>query len=115
VNYLSGGFRDAKQISATVGGKYNFRTGKYRPYGTGQIGYSYQRSHGMYAGDHNPPLPVGPVIVEDGLTYRIGGGLDVQITPRISWRVGQWDFQPQPWGRHLPVYQNFSSGIGWRF
>jgi hypothetical protein len=115
VAYVAGSFRDVKQISVTVGGKYNFLTNRFRPYATGQVGFAYQRSHGFYAADHHPPLPVGPVTIERGFTYRVGGGLDMQLTQRLSWRVAQWDFQPQPWGQNTPIYQNFSTGLGWHF
>jgi len=25
------------------------------------------------------------------------------------------NYQPQPWGRHIPFYQNAGTGIGYRF
>lgn len=102
-----------KQFSGTVGVKYSFTTGRFRPYGTAQAGYAHQSSNGMYAHDHVPPI-VG-TDVESGLTYRLGGGADLQMTPKIYWRILQWDVQPMPWGRHTPDYVNFSSGIGYRF
>jgi hypothetical protein len=104
-----------KQFSGTVGGKFNILTGRFRPYGTAQIGYAHQSSNGMYADDHHPPLAPGTTDVESGLTYRLGGGADLQMTPKIYWRLLQWDIQPMPWGRHTPDYVNFSSGIGYRF
>jgi hypothetical protein len=110
---------DVKQFSGTVGPKFFFLTGKFRPYATGQIGYSRQSSNGMYAADHNPPvptpLPPGTRLVESGFTYRFGGGAEWQLTRRMYWRIVQWDFQPQPWGRSTPFYQNVGSGIGYRF
>jgi hypothetical protein len=108
---------NVKQFSGTVGGKYSFRTGKFRPYGTAQLGYAHQSSHsamgGLYAHDHHPTI-VG-TDVESGLTYRLGGGADLQMTPKLYWRILQWDVQPMPWGRHTPDYVNFSSGMGYRF
>jgi hypothetical protein len=110
---------NVRQFSGTVGGKYSFMTGRFRPYGTAQIGYAHQSSHssigGLYANDHHPPLPIGATDVESGLTYRIGGGADLQMTPKIYWRILQFDEQRMPWGRHTPYYVNFSSGIGYRF
>jgi hypothetical protein len=110
---------NVKQFSGTVGGKYNFLTGKLRPYGTAQVGYAHQSSSskigGLYAGDHHPPLALGATDVEAGLTYRIGAGADLQMTPKIYWRIVQWDIQPMPWARHTPEYVNFSSGMGYRF
>ena len=61
------------------------------------------------------PSAAGPGHDVDGLTYRMGGGADLQMTPKIYWRILQWDVQPMPWGRHTPDYVNFSSGIGYRF
>ena len=106
---------DVKQFSGTLGAKMNILTGRVRPYAIAQAGFAYQSSNGMYANDHHPPLAAGSTDVEDGLTYRMGAGVDVQIRHNVYWRVLQWDVQPQPWGRHTPFYQNFSSGFGYRF
>ena len=104
-----------KQFSGTLGPKYYVMTGKIRPYGTFQIGYARQSSHGLYAGDHHPPLPIGTHTLEQGFTYRFGGGVEWQLKPRWYWRVAQWDWQPMPWARHTPFYSNLSSGVGYRF
>jgi hypothetical protein len=53
--------------------------------------------------------------VERGFTYRLGGGVDVTINRKLYWRVGQFDIQPQAWGRHTPYYQNWSTGLGYHF
>jgi hypothetical protein len=113
--FVFGGSFSAKQFSGTAGIKYNLLTGRLRPYATGQAGYAIQSSNGMYANDHHPPLAKGASDVESGLSYRMGAGADLQITQKIYWRLLQWDVQPQPWGRHTPFYQNFSSGVGYRF
>jgi hypothetical protein len=112
---VEGSVYGAKQGSATVGVKYNLLTGRLRPYATLQAGYARLSSNRMYANDHHPPLKPGTADVESGLTYRAGGGVDLQVKGRIYWRVLQWDVQPQPWGRHTPFYDNFSSGVGFRF
>lgn len=104
-----------KEFSGTVGPKVNLLTGRVRPYATAQFGVAVQDSNGMYAGDHHPPQKAGKELTEDGLTYRAGVGTDVQLNSKVYWRVLQWDVQPQPWARHTPFYQNFSSGLGWRF
>ena len=104
-----------KQISLTVGPKYYFLTGKFRPYATGQIGYARQVSDGFYGADHHPPVPVGTRTVEQGFTYRFGGGVEWQLKPKLYWRIASWDWQPQPWGRHRPFYTNLGTGIGYRF
>jgi len=106
---------DVRQFSGTVGPKYNFLIGNYRPYATVQAGFAYQNSNYMYAGDHHPPLSYKSRDTEDGFSYRFGTGFDVQLRHRLYWRALQWDVQPQPWGRHTPFYQNFSSGIGYSF
>ena len=103
-----------KQFSGTVGPKYYVLTGKIRPYATVQIGYARQSSDGFYAHDHHPPLPVGTHIVEQGFTYRFGGGAEWQLKPKWYWRAS-WDWQPQPWGRSKPFYSNLGTGIGYRF
>ena len=111
---------DVKQFSGTAGLKYNFLAGNFRPYATVQAGYAYQSSsggpagNGLYGNDRHPPLKPGTTDTEDGLTYRGGIGGDLQLSHRIYWRVVQWDVQPQPWARHTPLYNNFSSGIGFR-
>jgi hypothetical protein len=110
-----GSFYDVKEFSGTVGPKFNFLTGRVRPYATAQVGYAYQSSNGMYAADHHPPLKPANNDTEDGFTYRAGLGADLQLSPHVYWRMVQWDVQPQPWGRHTPFYTNFSSGIGYRF
>ncbi len=51
----------------------------------------------------------------DGVTFRMGGGADLQITPKIYWRIAQFDEQRMPWAQHTPYYVNISSGIGYRF
>jgi outer membrane protein W len=106
---------DAKQISATAGAKYNFLTGRVRPYATAQIGYARLSTNHMYSGDHHPPLPAGTRDIESGLTYRGGLGVDLQMSRGFYWRAIQWDVQPQPWGRNTPFYYNFGSGLGYRF
>jgi hypothetical protein len=106
---------DVKQYSATVGGKYNLTTGRFRPYVTAQIGFAYQSSNGLYAYAHHPPLASHATDTEDGLTYRFGVGGDLRLSRRVYWRVGQWDMQPLPWAQNTPFYNNFSSGIGYRF
>jgi len=108
-----------KQFSGTVGPKFFFMKGKFRPYATGQIGYARQSSHGFYAGDHHPPItapnPFDIRTVESGFSYRFGGGAELQLTRRMYWRIVQWDVQPQPWARSTPWYQNVGTGIGYRF
>jgi len=106
---------DVKEFSGTVGPKFNFLTGVFRPYATAQAGYSYQTSKGMYAADHHPPLTPKASSTEDGFTYRAGVGADLQLSPKFYWRIAQWDIQPQPWGRHTPYYTNISSGVGYHF
>jgi len=114
-DFVFGSVYSVKEFSGTVGPKYSFMTGRIRPYVTAQAGYAHQSSNGMYAGDHHPPLAANTTDYESGFTYRYGGGLDVQFTEHIYWRVIQWDIQPQPWGRHTPWYQNVGGGIGYRF
>lgn len=104
-----------KEFSGTVGPKYTILTGRFRPYATAQVGYSYQSSNSLYGGDHHPRIPLGRKVVEDGFTYRIGVGADIQLREHLYWRAIQWDIQPQPWARHTPFYVNLSSGIGYRF
>jgi hypothetical protein len=104
-----------KQFSGTIGPKYNILTGRFRPYITAQAGFAAQNSNGMYAGDHHPPQRAGTSLTEDGFTYRMGAGADLQLNRKIYWRVLQFDIQPQPWGRHTPFYVNFGSGVGMRF
>jgi len=103
-----------KQFSGTVGPKMNLLTGRVRPYITAQAGYVYQSSKRMYAADHHPPLQ-GSSDTEDGFTYRLGGGLDIELNRKLYWRAIQWDVQPQPWARDTPFYQNWGTGIGYRF
>jgi opacity protein-like surface antigen len=104
-----------KQFSGTVGPKFYIMTGKFRPYVTGQIGFAWQHSNGFYAADHHPPLTLGAKDNESGFTYRVGGGAEYQIKPKLYLRLVQWDLQPQPWGRHKPFYQNLGAGVGYRF
>jgi len=110
-----GKFLNVTQITGTAGVKFNFLTGRFRPYGTTQIGFVYQSSNDEFAADHHPPLKPHTTDIEDGLTYRLGGGADLQLSHRIYWRIVQWDVQPEPWARHTPLDVNFSSGIGYRF
>jgi hypothetical protein len=112
--FAFGGPDDAKQFSGTIGPKFNFLTGPFRPYATVQVGYARQSSNDMYANDHHPPLTTKND-VESGITYRGGLGVDIQLTSHIYWRAIQWDVQPQDWGRNTPFYNNYSSGIGYRF
>lgn len=120
-SFVFGSTYSVKEFSGTVGAKVNVLTGKFRPYATGQFGYARLSSsggpafNGMYGNDHHPPIPKGSSVVEDGFTYRMGIGGDLQVTPKIYVRLLQWDVQPQPWGRHTPYYYNFSSGVGYRF
>lgn len=106
---------DVKQFSGTVGPKYNFLTGPFRPYATVQAGYAYLRSTDMYTMDHHPPLPATATSTEDGFTYRMGMGADLQVSPKAYWRLIQVDIQPQPWARHTPWYVNIGTGVGYHF
>lgn len=106
---------NATLISVTAGAKYNLLVGRVRPYVTVQGGLGYLSSDGMYASDHHPPKPAGKSLVEDGFSYRMGGGVDFQLSRKIYWRVASVDLQPQPWGRHTPYYVNVGSGFGYRF
>lgn len=110
-----GSVYSVKQYTWDVGGKFYFLTGRFRPYGQGRVGFAYQASNGMYAGDHHPPLEYGTNDVEDGLAYRVGAGADLQLTNKVFWRMAQWDVEPEPWARHTPFYQSFGSGLGYRF
>jgi len=105
-----------KQFSLTVGPKfYLVRKGRFRAYGTGQLGFAVQHSRGFYAADHHPPLLLGTSDNESGLSYRLGGGAEYQFKEKLFIRLVQWDVQPQPWGRHRPFYQNLGAGVGYRF
>jgi hypothetical protein len=104
-----------KEFTGTVGPRFNFMTGRFRPYGTVQIGFAYQNSDGMYARDHHPRLPSGSNTTESGFSYRMGGGFDFQVTDHLYWRVIEYDVQPQPWANNTPIYQNVGGGIGYRF
>jgi hypothetical protein len=112
--YVSGNSFDTREFSATVGPKFFLMTGKLRPYATAQVGFAYLRSHGMYSGDHHPPLAPNALDIEKGMTYRIGGGVEYQVLSRLYWRA-QFDVQPQPWGRSKPYYENLGTGVGYRF
>jgi hypothetical protein len=100
-------------MSGTAGVKWLFLTGRFRPFGMGQAGYSRITATNMYNADYH--YPANKQLTESGGTYRVGCGLDVQISPRFFWRVVQWDTQPQSWARHTPYYQNFGSGVGVKF
>lgn len=113
--FVYGSAYSVKQFSGTVGPRLNLLTGRFRPYIIGQVGFAYQRSNGFYAADHHPPLAPGATDNENGLTYRVGAGADVQVSRHFYWRVIQWDTQRQPWGRHTPWYVNMGSGVGYRF
>jgi hypothetical protein len=114
-DFVQGGPYSVSQFTGTVGPKVVLLTGKIRPYGTLLAGYSRQNSNGMYASDHHPALPAGKSLTESGLTYRMGGGVDIQLSSKVYWRAIQFDMQPQPWGRHTPDYSNWGSGFGYRF
>jgi outer membrane protein with beta-barrel domain len=104
-----------KQFSGTLGPKFFILTKKWRPYATVQAGFARQTSRGLYAADHHPPLPPGVEDIESGFTYRFGGGVEYQAGSKWYIRLGQFDIQPQPWGRHKPFYKNMSAGVGYRF
>jgi hypothetical protein len=114
-DFAMGTTYSVKQFSGMVGPKINILTGKIRPYGIAQAGFSLQNSDGMYAADHHPPAPAGKSLTEDGFTYRFGGGVDWQLKRRIYWRIVQADIQVMPWGRHTPWYTNVGTGLGYRF
>jgi len=114
-SFQGGSSFNVKQVAGTVGPRFNLMTGKFRPYGTFQIGYSRQVSDGMYAADHHPPIAKGVSVTESGLTYRMGVGLDLQLNPHWYWRALHWDTQSQSWGRKNPWYTDFGTGVGYRF
>jgi hypothetical protein len=111
----TGSIAHVKQLSATAGVKYNFMTGKFRPYATGQLGYALQHSHSLYFEDHHPPQSPHIPDVEKGLVFRLGGGADLQISPKFYVRLIQWDVQPQPVANNRPLYENISFGAGYCF
>ena len=114
-DFVMGTTYSVKQFSGMVGPKINILTGKIRPYGIAQAGFSLQNSNGMYAADHHPPAPAGKSLTEDGFSYRFGAGVDWQLKRRIYWRIVQVDTQVMPWGRHTPWYFNVGTGLGYRF
>jgi hypothetical protein len=114
-NAVFGSVYQVKQYAWDVGAKYNLTFGRFRPFGQVRYGFAYQASNGMYAGDHHPPLSAGANDVEDGVTYRVGAGGDLQLTNKVYWRMLQWDVEPEPWARHTPFYQSWGSGVGYRF
>lgn len=114
-NGVFGSVYAVKQYAWDAGVKYNFLTGRFRPFGQARAGFAYQASNGMYFSDHHPPLEPGTNDVEDGFAYRVGAGADLQLTRSVYWRVVQWDVEPEPWARHTPFYQSWGSGVGYKF
>ncbi len=103
---------NASQWQATAGPKFNILTGRFRPYGTAQLGFSNQDSNQL----HNAPTPKASASLENTVTFRVGVGADYQLTRGLYWRIGQWAAQPVLWGRNsTALFQNFSSGIGFQF
>jgi hypothetical protein len=115
VSFQEGSPYSVKHFEGTVGPKFNLMTGKFRPYGTFQIGYAHQSSDGMYAADHHPPIAKGLTVDESGFTYRMGVGLDLQFNKHWYWRALHWDTKAMPWGRNSPWYTDFGTGVGYRF
>lgn len=102
----------AGQWQLTAGPKVYILTGRVRPYVTGQFGGSNQDSNNFHASDI---IPIGKT-AKNSLTFKVGGGVDYQLTPHVYWRVGQWAVQDAFWGRHSSsVFQNFSTGFGYQF
>lgn len=102
---------DANQWQFTAGPRFNLLTGRFRPYATGQFGVSNQDSDLLH-----PGVMTAQFSRRNALTCRLGLGADYQLTPHLYWRMGQWATQPVPWGRHASsLFQNFSSGVGYRF
>jgi opacity protein-like surface antigen len=105
------GASHAHQFQVTAGPRFDFLTGRFRPYATGQFGVSNQDSD-----QEHPGVLTAHFSRRNALTYRVGGGADYQLTSRLYWRLGQWTAQPVPWGRHASsLFQNFSTGVGYRF
>lgn len=103
---------DLNQWQLTTGPRFNFLTGRFRPYGTVQFGVSNQDSDQLHFANSSRSRATA----ENSLTFRLGAGADYQLTPRWYWRVGQWAAQPVPWARHSSsLFQNFSTGIGFQF
>jgi opacity protein-like surface antigen len=103
---------NARQQQLTAGPRFNFLTGRFRPYGTAQFGISNQDSDGFHPGDSSH----AKASAENSLTFRLGAGADYQLTQHWYWRIGQWAAQPVPWGRHSSsLFQNFSTGLGLQF
>ncbi len=101
----------ADQFQLTAGPRFNILTGRFRPYGTAQLGVSNQDSDTVHPGERTAAFSR-----RNAVTYRVGGGADYQLTRRIYWRVGQWTAQPVPWARHASsLFQNFSTGLGYQF
>ncbi len=102
--------RDQWQL--TAGPRFNFLTGRFRPYGMAQFGVSNQDSDQLHPADSSS----SKASAVNSLTLRLGAGADYQLTPRWYWRVGQWAAQPVPWARHSSsLFQNFSTGLGFQF
>jgi opacity protein-like surface antigen len=102
--------RDQWQL--TAGPRFNFLTGRFRPYGMAQLGVSNQDSDQLHPADSSR----SKASVENSLTFRLGAGADCQLTQHWYWRIGQWAAQPVPWGRHSSaLFQNFSTGLGFQF
>jgi len=102
---------NAGQWQFTAGPRFNFLTGRFRPYATGQFGASNQDSDQVHPGELSAQFSR-----RNALTYRLGAGADYQLSSHLYCRLGQWTAQPVPWGRHTSsLFQNFSSGLGYQF
>ncbi len=103
----------ASEWQITTGAKVNLLTGRFRPYGTAQVGFSNQDSTLFHAG----PFPKTSANPQNAFTLRVGAGADYQLTRGLYWRIGQWTAQPVPWSRYSSssLFQNFSSGLGFQF
>jgi opacity protein-like surface antigen len=100
------------QWQLTAGPRFNFLTGRFRPYGTVQFGVSNQDSDQL----HPANFSRAKASAENAITFRLGAGADYQLTRRLYWRVGQWAAQPVPWARHSSsLFQSFSTGLGFQF
>lgn len=100
------------QWQLTAGPRFNFLTGRFRPYGTVQFGVSNQDSDQLHPANSSRTK----ASADNSMTFRLGAGADYQLTQHWYWRVGQWAAQPVPWGRHSSsLFQNFSTGLGFQF
>ncbi len=108
-------FEDASMGYLLFGGQFTHRIQRLRPFARFMIGTQRITQESFMSIRTDPPIFSGSSLSANRTTLSVGGGLDISISPRFSWRAIQVDRLFQVGREVLGSKVRISSGLVVRF